>query len=170
MKASLSQDINMGLPFTFNRDCQYDTDFCDLEFYGSETAGDLSYDNAYQAWRNAQADAQNGSYSSYMMGNTLLKSSSGYADTAQIPYGLGAADTDVKVTDVTDRLPTETGERFVVGYSSAPYQDSVRDFVRRAFIKTENGTAISLMPQAFTGDNGGFSSAYQIKQIGSTPS
>ena len=55
-KASISSNIDIGLPFTFNRDCQYDDTICELEFYGSETSGALSFENAYQAWRNAQAD------------------------------------------------------------------------------------------------------------------
>ena len=158
MKALLSQDIDIGLPFTFNRDCQYDNELCELEFYGSESSADLSNENAYQAWRNAQSAAQNGSYSSYMMGNTLLVG----ADTAELPYDTAATGTtDVKVTDV---IGNSGEEQFVVGYSSAPYIDSEREFVRRAFIKYQgNDFVTSLLPD-FT-SNGGFSSAYKIKEV-----
>jgi len=158
MKASLSRDIDIGLPFTFNRACQYDATFCEFEFEGSKTYGDLSYANAYQAWRNAQSDAQNGSYVSYMMGNTLVD---GF-DTAELPYDLGLNTTDVKVTDV---FVSDAGDKIVIGYSSAPYQSGERDFVRRAFIynKTQN-VLNSLLPDFDT--NGGFSSAYKIKRVG----
>jgi hypothetical protein len=158
LKAALSKNIDLALPFTFNRPCQYDSIICDLEFYGSETQGDLNYENGYQAWRNAQTNAASG-YSSYFMGNTLLKGSDSYQ--VQIPYELSYADRDVKVTDVTDPIASE---RFVVGYSSAPYDNGVREFVRRAFIKTENGTAVSLMPDFDS--NGGLTSAYKLKKVG----
>ncbi len=158
MKASLSADIDIALPLTFNRDCQYDSVLCWLEFYGSETAGDLSYENGYQQWRNAQANAANG-YSRYFMANTLLNGS----DQPQIPYALGENSTDVKVTDVTNPLPTETDDRFVVGYSSAPYQSGTREFVRRAFVKSVSGDVTSLLP-SFT-SNGGLTSAYKLKEV-----
>ncbi|ABM04021.1 hypothetical protein Ping_2280 [Psychromonas ingrahamii 37] len=158
MKASLSIDMDIGLPFTFNRDCQYDAVFCELAFYGSETFGDLSYDNASQAWRNAQSNAKNVDYTSYFMGNTLLN---GF-DEAQTPYPASVNNSDVKITDVTDSLATN---RFIVGYSSAPYDVSnQRDFVRRAFIKYQGSDFVtSLLPEFST--NGGFSSAYKIKQV-----
>ncbi|HEY5716100.1 MAG TPA: DUF3466 family protein [Psychromonas sp.] len=159
MKASLSQDIDLGLPFTFNRPCQYDTVMCELEFYGSETSSALSYNNAYQAWRNAQTDAQYGSYSSYMMGNTL---SSGSDNGAVLPYDLGGYTTDVKVTDV---FVSGAGDKIVIGYSSAPYVGGERAFVRRAFIYNQTQNIVnSLLPDFDT--DGGFSSAYRIKQVG----
>jgi hypothetical protein len=157
MKSYLSIDMDIGLPFTFNRDCQYDTVFCELAFYGSETYGDLSYDNAAQAWRNAQSDASYSSYSSYMMGNASVD---GF-DTPELPYDLGLYTTDVKITDVIGDL---YDDQFVVGYSSAPYASYERDFVRRAFIKYQGSDAVtSLLPEFDT--NGGFSSAYKIKAV-----
>jgi|GEM_PF-3246432 len=158
MKADLSSNIDIALPFTFNRPCQYDSIICELEFYGSQTAGDLSYENGYQDWRNAQAQAVNG-YNSYFMGNTLL---AGSAQT-HIPYALGDNSSDVKVTDVTNPLPDETGERFVVGYSSGPYQTGTREFVRRAFIESLSGDAVSLLPDFSS--NGGLTSAYKLKKV-----
>lgn len=158
MKADLSSNIDIALPFTFNRICQYDPIICALAFYGSETAGDLSYENGYQDWRNAQAQAATG-YSSYFMGNTLL---AGSAQT-HIPYALGDNSTDVKVTDVTNLLPDENGDHFVVGYSSAPYQSGKREFVRRAFVESLSGEVTSLLPE-FT-SNGGLTSAYKLKQV-----
>ncbi|MFT6987088.1 MAG: hypothetical protein ACJAT7_002941 [Psychromonas sp.] len=158
MKAALSSNIDIALPFTFNRPCHYDSIICNLEFYGSETAGDLSYENGYQDWREAQAQAANG-YSSYFMGNTLLNGS----DQSHIPYALGDNSTDVKVTDVTNPLPSETGERFVVGYSSAPYQAGTREFVRRAFVKSLNGDVTSLLPDFSS--NGGLTSAYKLQDV-----
>ncbi|WP_372881481.1 DUF3466 family protein [Psychromonas sp.] len=174
MKASLSQDIDLGLPFTFNRACQYDDEICELEFYGSQTSGDLSYDNAYQAWRNAQYDAQNGGYSSYMMGNAFTTSDDEDSvdgiititstDAMLLPFDLGNYDTDVKVTDV---FVSDAGDNIVIGYSSAPYDGSTeRDFVRRGFIYNQTQNVLnSLLPDFDT--NGGFSSAYKIKQVGS---
>ncbi len=187
MKASLSQDIDLGLPFTFNRPCQYDDEMCELEFYGSEALTALSYNNAYQAWRDAQADALDEGYSSYMMGNafdTTTDDSDSDSDTVTVssatqllPYDQGSYDTDVKVTDVFG----DSGEdQFVVGYSSAPYEYSsgddsyVRDFVRRAFIQYKGSDySTSLLPDFYedTDDddaddaNGGFSSAYKIKKV-----
>ncbi|MFT6925761.1 MAG: hypothetical protein ACJAZP_001350 [Psychromonas sp.] len=167
MKTSLSREIDLGLPFTFNRACQYDDAFCEVEFSGSETYGDLSYDNASQAWRNAQSDAEDSSYGTYMMGNSVVD---GYS-TEELPYDLGYYTTDIKVTDVTG----DSGEsQFVVGYSSAPYSSYERDFVRRAFFKYQGSDEVtSLLPEFYTdtGDddasdaNGGFSSAYKIKEV-----
>ncbi|PKH01501.1 hypothetical protein CXF72_16765 [Psychromonas sp. MB-3u-54] len=163
MKSYLSIDVDLGLPFTFNRDCQYDTGFCEFAFYGSKTAGHLSYYNAAQVWRNAQSDAQDSLYSSYMMANIVVDDS----DTGQqLPYDADSTgSTDVKVTDV---IIDSNNDQFVVGYSSAPYyydSDSYeRDFVRRAFIKDQNSGAVtSLLPDFDT--NGGFSSAYKIKEV-----
>ena len=155
MKASLSSNVDIGLPFTFNRPCQYDDILCELIFFGSETAGQSNYKNAYQAWRNAQSDADKGSYSSYMMGNTLLTGS----DQAEAPF-LPASSSDIKTTDVTDVIGTE---RFVVGYASAPYEGANREFARRAYIKSESGTITSLLPDFLS--SGGFSSAYKLQQI-----
>lgn len=162
MKASLKANIDIGLPMTFNRECQYDDVVCELEFYGSESAGDLSYENGYKAWRNAQSDAANG-YISYFMGSTLLE---GVAEQ-QIPYLLSVNDTDSQVMDL---LRVDNGD-FVVGYSSAPYDtDGNREFVRRAFIKSLDGGEVMqlISPElidAEDDDHGRFSSAYKIKEI-----
>ncbi|WP_028863906.1 DUF3466 family protein [Psychromonas aquimarina] len=173
LKASLSRDIDIGLPLTFNRECQYDNVYCELDFYGSQTAGDLSYENGYKAWRNAQSDVsldRTNSYSSYFMGNTLLSGS----NQAQNPYPetTGVDTTDVKVTDVSNPL---AADRFLTGYSSAPYDSSGnREFVRRAFIKSSSGGSVtSLMPEfsgtdsnyAHLGSTGGFTSAYKLKEV-----
>ncbi|WP_019614125.1 DUF3466 family protein [Psychromonas ossibalaenae] len=174
LKANLSRDIDIGLPLTFNRECQYDDVYCDLDYYGSENAGDLSYENGYQAWRNAQSDVslnRTNSYSSYFMGNTLLSGS----DQAQNPYTetTGTDTTDVKVTDTSDEI---SGDRFLTGYSSAPYDSSGnREFVRRAFIKSSSGGSVtSLLPEflgdsngefAHLGSKGGFTSAYKLKEV-----
>ena len=80
------------------------------------------------------------------MANTVLSGS----DEPQIPYALGDDSSDVQVTDVTNQLDSD---RFVVGYSSAPYQNGSREFVRRAFIKSLSGDVTSLLPQSFSGDN-----------------
>jgi hypothetical protein len=175
MKSYLSIDMDIGLPFTFNRDCQYDTVFCELAFYGSETSGDLSFYNAAQAWRNAQSDAQDSSYSSYMMGSTFDTDNDIYTEI--LPYDVDHYTADVKVTDVIGDLDDD---QFVVGYSSAPYVYSAtdfsyeRDFVRRAFIKYQDSDeVISLLPDFYVDTdnedaadaNGGFSSAYKIKQV-----
>ncbi|PKG39984.1 DUF3466 family protein [Psychromonas sp. Urea-02u-13] len=155
MKASLSSNVDIGLPFTFNRGCQYDDILCELDFFGSQTANQHSYENAYQAWRNAQSDADNGSYSSYMMGNTLLNGN----DQAEGPF-LPVNSSDIKTTDVTDIIGIE---RFVVGYASAPYEGANREFARRAYIKSESGTITSLLPDFMS--SGGFSSAYKLQQV-----
>ena len=175
MKSLLSRDIDIGLPFTFNRACQYDDVFCDLAFYGSEDSDTLSYENAYQAWRNAQYDAQDYGYTSYMMANIYDTDSS--SDTQLIPFDDGDYDTDVKITDVTG----DSGDdQFIVGFSSDTYEYSSddseyqRDFVRRAFIKyKDSDEVISLLPDFYedTDDddaddaNGGLSSAYKIKSV-----
>lgn len=159
MKASLSKNIDIGLPFTFNRACQYDDILCEFEFYGSEVAGQASYENAYRHWRIAQSDASSG-YSRYMFANTLL----GLADEARNSVFNSDESSDVKITDVTDEI---LGERYVVGYSSAPYIDGEREFVRRAYIETGSGEATELLPDPFNDgdDNGGFSSAYKLQQV-----
>lgn len=154
MKAALSSNIDIGLPFTFNRECQYDDILCEFEFYGSESAGQLSYENAYQAWRNAQADAKLG-YTRYMFANTLLDSNDEAADPVV------AIDSDVKVTDVTDILDAD---RYIVGYASAAYVNGEREYVRRAYVETESGGVVTPLLPEFT-ENGGFSSAYKLQEV-----
>lgn len=163
-KASLSSNIDIGLPFTFNRECQYDYMLCDLEFYGSENSAQLSYYNAYQKWRNAQSDAQYGNYESYMMASTVFNGTVVDED----PFSNGNGTSDVKTTDVTDVI---NNDRFVVGYGSAPYEGGTREFTRRGYIKSASGGVVtSLLPEAFTlengtSDQGGFSSAYKMQQV-----
>ncbi|GLS90010.1 hypothetical protein GCM10007916_10770 [Psychromonas marina] len=158
IRAAISRNIDIGLPFTFNRDCQYDDDICELEFEGSESAADFSYYNAYKAWRNAQADASSG-YERYMFANTLLDLSDDARDTV---FGSDAS-SDVKITDVSDEIDTMGNQRYLVGYTSAPYIGGEREFVRRAYIEDYDGNAIELVPE-FT-SNGGFSSAYKLQQV-----
>ena len=159
MKAALSKNIDIGLPFTFNRACQYDDILCEFEFYGSEVAGQSSYENAYRHWRIAQSEASSG-YTRYMFANTLL----GFSDEARDSAFNSDTSSDIKITDVTDPID---GERYVVGYASAPYIDGERDFVRRAYVETQSGTATELLPDPFNDgdDNGGFSSAYKLQQV-----
>lgn len=156
MKASLRSNVDIGLPFTFNKDCQYDNIICDLKFYGAQTAGHDSYYNAYKAWRNAQSEASNGGYISYMMGNVV---SADTGDIMVLPFDQGENNTDVKVTGVF----VYNSIKYIIGYSSAPYIGSNREFVRRAFIQSESGDVISLMADFL--DSGGFSSAYNIKEV-----
>lgn len=173
MKASLSSNVDIGLPFTFNRECQYDNILCELEFYGSQTAGDFSYENAYKAWRNAQSNADINGYSRHMMANVLSDcpvvevpfsttvASLDCSDNAQAPFDLGDTNTDVKVTGF---YQGDSGD-FIIGYSSDAYVSNSRGFVRRAFIKTVTGTSsIQLLPDFI--DDGGFSSAYKIQKVG----
>ena len=158
MRASLSSNVDIGLPFTFNRECQYDYVLCELEFYGSETSGQSSYYNAYQKWRNAQSDADQGSYTSYMMANTL----SDVTDQGMVlPFDANSNTTDVKVTDV---YVNDSGEQFTIGYSSAPYSSGSREFARRAFIQSVSTGAVTQLLPEFMG-SGGFSSAYKIQKL-----
>lgn len=170
MKAALSADIDIGLPFTFNRTCQYADEICEFEFYGSENVGDLSYENAYQAWRNAEVNVDDlGYYEQYMFANTLLSGS----DEAESPFWTvgdttDEASSDIKVTDVTDSLDG-FADRFVVGYASAPYANAEREFVRRAYIKSADAGVVTSLAPEFT-ENGGFSSAYKLQQVTYTDS
>ncbi|WP_041771473.1 DUF3466 family protein [Psychromonas sp. CNPT3] len=157
LKASLDVDIDIGLPFTFNRTCQYDEALCELEFYGSENSADASYYNAYQAWRNARLNSSSRK-DSYFMSSII---DAGTAEV-QVPYA-PVGDSDVKITAI---YTNDNGDKFVIGYASAPYKaDGSRTYARRAFIKRIDGNnPIELLP-TFT-DEGGFSSAYQIKKVG----
>lgn len=166
-KAALSANIDIGLPFTFNRDCQFDDEICELEFYGSENEDDLSFENAYQAWRIAQSDADLGSYTQYMFANTLIDDSD---QGEESPFWSSSSDgdeqsSDIKTTDVTDSLDA-FGDRFVVGYASAPYSGGEREYARRAYIKSASGGVVTeLMPDTFDDDNGGFSSAFKLQEV-----
>ncbi|MEJ6123905.1 DUF3466 family protein [Vibrio sp. 2-Bac 85] len=155
-KAQLDQDIDLGLPFTFNQTCFYDDDICDFAFEGSESSADLSFENGYQAWRNAMfdIDAGNADPSSYFFGATSNINIEGFG-----------SDTDVKVTDVVDS--SFLSSSFAVGYGSAPYTDGKRDFVRRGFITDASTSAasVSLMPDTFDDDQGGFTSAYKMRDV-----
>ncbi|MBB1272460.1 DUF3466 family protein [Psychromonas sp. SR45-3] len=154
-KAQLEQDIDLGLPFTFNQTCFYDDDVCDSVFKGSESSTELSFENAYQAWRNAMfdIDAGNADPSSYFFGATSNINVEGFG-----------SDTDVKVTDVVDS--SLLSRSFAVGYGSAPYaSDAARDFVRRGFITdaSTSTASVSLMPDFDT--DGGFTSAYKMRDV-----
>ena len=154
LKSDLGQDIDIGLPFTFNQACFYADDECDEIYYGSETSTNLSFENGYQAWRTAMANINQGDETpeSYFIGATNNVKIEGFDD-----------DTDVKVTDVVD---SDLGS-FAVGYGSAPYTDGEREFVRRAFIvdPSTSYATISLIPTAFDDDEGGFSSAYRMRDV-----
>jgi len=154
-KAQLDQDIDLGLPFTFNQTCFYSEDICDFVFEGSESSTNLSFENAYQAWRNAMfnIDAGFADPSSYF-----------FAATSNINVEGFGSDTDVKVTDVVDS--SFLSASFAVGYGSAPYaSDATRDFVRRGFITdaSTSTASVSLMPDFDT--DGGFTSAYKMRDV-----
>jgi hypothetical protein len=171
LRAALSKEIDIGLPYTFNRECQFDRIICQLEFEGSESSSDLSYDNAYKKWRNAQSDISLGfsdSYVSYFMGNGLVCSTESsldeILDCASDEPQIYDDTTDVKVTDVNN---ANGNSSFVIGYSSAPYINGVREYTRRAFIKYSSDNiadGVQLLPE-FT-SNGGFTSAYKMQVVG----
>lgn len=180
-RAQLTQDTDIGLPFTFNQACFFDDDICELQFYGSENEDDLSFENAYQAWRNAMSEIDSGETSpiSYFLAGTfeITGNSGGLGNEAlgdSLPIeGFGEL-TDVKITDVVELA---SGASYTIGYGSAPYDsDANRDFVRRAFITEvgNNAASISLLPTEFedeeTDDYGGFSSAYKMREITFTDS
>lgn len=154
LKSQLDQDIDIGLPFTFNQACFYDDEVCETLYYGSEDSTDKNYENAYQAWRTAMANIDQGDLTpeSYFMGATNNVKIEGFGD-----------DTEVKITDVVDSI--FLGSSFAVGYGSAPYTDGERDFVRRGFIvePSTSAASISLMPDFAT--YGGFTSAYKMRDV-----
>ncbi|TEW56186.1 DUF3466 family protein [Psychromonas sp. RZ22] len=152
LKAEIDQDTDIGLPYTFNQECFYEDDICELRFYGSESSSDLSFENAYDAWRDAMAAMDNGTLSpiSYFLTAT---------PTAKVE-GFGA-NSDVKITDVAETLVGD----FIVGYGSAPYSSGGREFTRRGFVsEASNSTAeVSLLAPFVT--NGGFTSAYKMRDV-----
>lgn len=158
-KAKFDQNLDVGVPYTFNQACFFDDDICTIRYSGSESSSDLSYENAYQAWRTASAEADQGILDpvSYFMGATNNVNIEGFGE-----------DTDVAITDVVGI----DGESFAVGYGSAPYDSAgERDFVRRGFI-TDSSTSeatISLLPDYYGDDDegveGGFTSAYRMRQV-----
>jgi len=158
-KAKVDQNLDVGVPYTFNQTCFFDDDICTIRYSGSENSSDLSFENAYQAWRTASAEADQGILDpvSYFMGATNNVNIEGFGE-----------DTDVAITDVVDI----DGESFAVGYGSAPYDSAgERDFVRRGFI-TDSSTSeatISLLPDYYGDDDegveGGFTSAYRMRQV-----
>jgi len=154
LAADLDQDIDIGLPFTFNQECFFDDEVCELRYEGSEDSTDASFENAYQDWRITSAEIDNNETdaTSYFIAATNNVKIEGFGD-----------DTDVKITDVVDSVEGS----FAVGYGSGPYTDGERDFVRRAFVvdpSTSTATT-SLIPTAFDDDQGGFSSAYRMRDV-----
>ncbi|MEL0630540.1 DUF3466 family protein [Psychromonas aquatilis] len=165
-KSKLDQNTDSGLPYTFNQDCFYDDEVCALLYEGSDSSTELSYENAYEAWRTASAYIDQGilDAESYFFGATNNVAVTGFGD-----------DTDVSVTDVVnlDSVP------FAVGYGSAPYSDSdssrTREFVRRGFITgaSTSDATISLLPDFYgdsdddvdSGYDGGYSSAYKMREV-----
>lgn len=151
LKADLSKDIDIGLPYTFNQECFYDNVICDQRFYGSENTSDLSFENAYQTWRDAMSNSDKG----------LITPSSYFfaATTENGPVSAFGLDTDVKITDVVNL----TTGIYAVGYGSAAYEDKSREFVRRGFVLDASDKLISLKSPFET--KGGFSSAYKMRDV-----
>ena len=156
-KSQLDQDIDVGLAHTINQTCFFDTTICELRFYGSEDSGDLSFENAYQAWRNAVFDIYNNDAEpeSYFLAETSTGRVEGFG-----------VDTDVKITDVYDS--DFTGDTYSIGYGSAPYSDGEREFTRRGFILDASDNMVSLLADDFADeedDDGGFTSAYKMRDV-----
>ena len=161
-KSKVDQNLDSGLPFTFNQDCFYDDEVCDLIYQGSDSTTELSYENAYEAWRTAAGYIDQGilEASSYFFGGTNNVEVIGFGDN-----------TYVKVSDVVD-LDSGT---FAVGYGSAPYISASRDFVRRGFITdaSTSSATISLLPEFYGNSdddvgsdyNGGYTSAYKMREV-----
>lgn len=162
-KAVIDQNVDVGLPYTFNQVCFFDDVVCELLYSGNtEDSSDLSHDNAYKAWRVATAKMDQGD----LTPESYFKGAAYFIDEVD---GVGVQGfgegTDVAITDVAEI----DGTSLVVGYGSAPYVDvdgeREREFVRRGFITDLNDSTklVSLKPDFAT--NGGFTSAYKMRNV-----
>jgi len=145
MKAAILPSIDLGLPFTFNKDCQYDRDICELVFEGSENSQDISFENAYRQWRNAQSNAVAG-YSSYVFANI----SSGEFTQA--------SNENAKITDILNDASLFVGYRSLPGGTGGEAGQASKAFI-------SDGSTETLLLGPYTA-KGGFSAAYKIKKVG----
>ncbi len=160
MRAQLSQLVDIGMPHTYEMGCFYDSTVCDAQWQGSENPNSASYQNAMKDWRLRQSNADNIGFASEYI--ALGQPIAGVVSDREITLGAAeSASTDDTVQDIG-----VNGD--MVGYSSAPYalEGSIykRAYARRGFIKYLGSNALELSPSIET-TNGGFSSAYKVKQV-----
>ena len=143
-RSSLSQNVDVGLPFTFNKQCQYDDDLCYFEFQGSNSETQKSYENAYEKWRE---DFVNNTSTQHLFSQTAsLDASTNPPMPSQIASGV-----DLKITAVSNNGS-------YVGYFNALDDKTIRT----AFYVDGSGSYHKLLTAE--GDNK-FNSAYDIKVL-----
>ncbi|MDO6527907.1 DUF3466 family protein [Motilimonas sp. 1_MG-2023] len=150
--------IDYGLHFTYERECYYSNEICEVIYQGSNSAAQSSYENAIRKWRLDQTKAADNYYSSqfipFTLGADLNPNRTNVFDNAN------TNSTDQVVTDISD-----SGE--TVGYGSATYSTGTpfsRDFTRHAFYKSATGEVCQLKPTTDL-TRGGFSAAYNISEV-----
>ncbi|MCE2570378.1 DUF3466 family protein [Motilimonas eburnea] len=151
-------NLDYGQHFTYERECFYSTDICDLLFKGSDNPAVNTYENAIKQWRMDQNEAGERLYSSQFIPFTL---STGTEPKKEVGFDVSnSGTTDQVVTDITD-------DGAVVGYGSAEYSTGVpfsRDFHRHAFYKDASGAFCQLKPSTDL-TRGGYSAAYHINTV-----
>lgn len=145
-QSALSLDIDVVLPYTFNKPCQYSHEFCELEFHGSDNAGQLSQGNAYEKWRN---DFISKTATQHLFSSFVPLTSSAQS---KMPVEI-AKDVDLKITAVLNNGS-------YVGY----FNKLGKPEIRTAFYVDASGSYHKLEA---TGGNNQFNSVYDIKIINS---
>ncbi|MFO6422145.1 DUF3466 family protein [Motilimonas sp. KMU-193] len=150
--------LDYGLHFTYEKECYYSNEICDVLFKGSDNPDKLTYENAIKQWRMDQNEAGERLYSSQFIPFTL--NASGQPEKEMAFDLSNSGTTDQVVTDIAD-------DGSMVGYGSAEYSTGApfsREFHRHAFYKDASGAFCQLKPSTDL-TRGGFSAAYNISTV-----
>ena len=150
--------LDYGLHFTYERECYYSNEICDVIYKGSDNTANPSFENAVRKWRNEETRAANNYYSTQFIPFTV---DAGLAVTRVHGFdSVASHSTDQVVTDITN-----SGE--MVGYGSAVFSTGApfsREFNRRGFYQSAAGEVCQLSP-TMDMTRGGFSAAYNISDV-----
>ncbi|MCK5819270.1 MAG: DUF3466 family protein [Psychromonas sp.] len=142
-KSALNSNVDLALPYTFNRPCQYANEICGFEFYGSDNPKLPSYQNGYQKWRN---DIVKNIYSQHLF-SRIFNGAVPKVLPSEIPQNA-----DIKITDVKD-------DGSYTGFFSSLNNKKIRI----AFYVNASGLYAVLSSKPNGDDN--FNSAYAIHEV-----
>ncbi len=150
--------LDYGQHFTYEKECYFSTEICDVLFLGSDNPEKATYENAIKQWRLDQTEAGERFYHSQFIPFTIA---AGGEPNKEMGFDAGnTGSTDQVVTDIAD-------DGSVVGYGSAQYSTGApftRDFHRHAFYKDASGAFCQLKPSTDL-TRGGYSAAYHINTV-----
>ncbi len=147
--SAVDSDVDLALPYTFNRPCQYARDLCRFDFYGSDNPKQPSYNNGYLKWR---SDFVSNTQSQYLF-SRVFNEGAPQALASEIPKNA-----DIKITAVKD-------DGSYTGFFSLLTDKKIRT----AFYVNASGAYTVLSAKAKGDDKAKrddkFNSAYAIEEV-----